>query len=450
MYDASKEMGIFYDTHVRLGETLRNDLAGYRDLNLGRLTDGLKALGDLRNQTYASFVDWKNQGSYAMHTLNQCEHTDYDIDVAVIFEQADLPEGAAAARTRICDALAQKCTNFTKEPEARKNAVTVWYADGYHIDFAIYRRRRDWHGNVVIEHAGGEDWTSRDPAAFTDWFTNQVSSKSPPTFLDSALGTTVTVQKGQLRRIVRLVKAFAKSRSSWSLPGGIIISTLVCEVYKSSSLRDDVALVDTLRSLLTRLKTNIQVENPAQPGMFFTSSERRRREVERLRDVLDEKLPSLDVLNRNDCTPKQAMSAWNEIFYHSYWSETKANLARSDVGDSGLTVDCWLANKEGGAVYRQHQSDSKPLPKGVHLRFRATPTGVALPYTVRWSVRNEGHEAKEDGALAHDSLKNSGEFHWTSTAYRGRHTMLCEILKDGLVVRRAQHFVRIAPGRWFR
>lgn len=446
MFDASKELNTFYENHVRLGTKLRNELGGYRDLNLQRLADGLKTLGDKKGVVYKTYVDSKNQGSYAMHTLNQCEHTDYDIDVAVIFEKDDLPDSAVDARVRVRDALLEKCSNFTKEPEARKNAVTIWYADGYHIDFAVYRRRTDWLGTTVIEHAGGDEWTSRDPMAYTDWFTKQVDSKSPPTLFQTVLGMSVSVPKGQLRRIVRFVKAFARSRSAWALPGGIIITSLVCEVYKPHTSRDDVALVETLKALLARLQGSIEVENPVQQGVYFTSSDRKRREVERLRDMLEEKLPSLDVLSQASCTPKQAMGAWDRIFWHRYWSDAKKDLARSAATGAGLAIECWLAKKSEGPVYKQHISDSTALPKGIHLRFTAKPEGIAPPYNVRWSVRNEGHEAQEAGELSHDNMKSASEPYWTSTAFRGRHKMICEVLKDGTIVRRAEHFVRIASG----
>lgn len=389
-------------------------------------------------------------GLYAMHTLNQCEHTDYDIDVGVIFEKDDLPADPAQARQRVRDALQKKMegTNFSKDPDARKNAVTVWYADGYHIDFAVYRRSTNWMGLPVVEHAGGDAWTERDPMAYTNWFDKQVSAKSPPTVLESLLGTAVSVPKGQLRRIVRYVKAFARSRSAWSLPGGIVISTLVCEVYKPDVSRDDVALVNTLNALLARLKSYIDVENPIRPGTHFTESARRRREVERLRDELEAKLPSLEVLRNDDCTRRQAMGAWDTIFWHTYWSDARQEEARALLrADSGLLVQCWLAKSAQGPVYKQHKSDSKPLPKGVHLRFTVSAENLPGPYQVRWSVRNEGHEAKEDGSLAHDTMKDLGEAYWTSTAYKGRHLLICEIIQNGSTLRRAEHVVRIGPGR---
>jgi hypothetical protein len=451
VFDASAELNSFYENHVRLGTKLRNDLAGYRDLNLQRITDGLKLLGEKNGVVYKSYSEYKNQGSYAMHTLNQCEHTDYDIDVALIFEKDDLPVSAANARMRVRDALQEKMkgTNFSKDPDARKNAVTVWYSDGYHIDFAVYRRRTDWLGNTVVEHAGGDEWTARDPMAYTNWFTNQVDSKSPPTVFHTALYYKVAVPSGQLRRIVRFVKAFARSRSAWALPGGIIITTLVCEVYKQDPMRDDLALVNTLKALLARLKSSTHVENPVLPGVYFTSLDRRHREVERLRDELEAKLPSLDVLNHADCTLKQAMGAWDAIFWHDFWSDAKKEAARSALISTGLAIECWLAKKSEGPVYKQHKSDSTALPKGVHLRFTAVPDGVVPPYDVRWAVRNEGHEAKEDRALEHDTMKSANEPYWTSTAYKGRHKMICEVIKDGITVRRGEHLVRIGPGRRF-
>lgn len=449
MFDVSPELNIFYENHVRLGTNLRQDLASYRDLNLQRITDGLKLLGEKKGITYKTWVDCKNQGSYAMHTLNQCVHTDYDIDVAVIFENNDVPASAAAARMLVRDALQEKMkgTNFSKDPDARKNAVTVWYSDGYHIDFAIYRRRTTFFGNTVIEHAGGDEWTERDPMAYTNWFIGQIDSKSPPTAWETLLGTKVTVPKGQLRRIVRFVKAFARSRSAWALPGGIIITALVCEVYKPNATRDDIALADTLKALLIRLKSSVQVENPVGESFYFTATERRRREVERLRDELEAKLPSLDVLYTADCTRRQAMEAWDAVFWHDFWSNVKKEIARSALVSNGLTIECWLAKTRQGPVYKQHKSDAAALPKGLHLRFTVVPTGIAAPYDVRWSVRNEGHEAKEDGSLEHDTLKSAGQPYWTSTAYKGRHKMICEVIKNGVTVCRGEHLVRIGPGR---
>ena len=65
-----------------------------------------------------------------MHTLNQHPDNEYDIDTGVVFAADALPTTALAARQLIADALRATGGAFSKEPEARTNAVTVWYAEG--------------------------------------------------------------------------------------------------------------------------------------------------------------------------------------------------------------------------------------------------------------------------------------------------------------------------------
>src|SRR5690349_7018177 len=220
-HNVHADLNKFYDDHVRLGTARRKVLAERRDACLARLRDGLKALGAKVGATYKSYQRAVNQGSYAMHTLNQHPEGEYDIDVAVIFANDDLPANAKDARQRIADALVEAGGGFRTEPEARTNAVTVWYADNTHVDLAIYREVKGFWGDR-LEHAGGDTWAERDPNAITDWFTRQVDERSP--------GLLADVRDQQLRRVVRWIKAFARSRLSWSLPGGMILTALAVEV----------------------------------------------------------------------------------------------------------------------------------------------------------------------------------------------------------------------------
>src|SRR2546428_2926149 len=139
IFNVHADLNKFYENHVRLGEDRRKVLAGYRDACLARLTEGLKKLGEGRGVKYRTFDRYVNQGSYPMRTLNQHPNDEYDIDVAVIFKKDDLPATAVEARKRVTDALLEAGGNFRKDPEARTNAVTVWYADGAHVDLAVYR-----------------------------------------------------------------------------------------------------------------------------------------------------------------------------------------------------------------------------------------------------------------------------------------------------------------------
>lgn len=61
----------------------------------------------------------------------------------------------------VADALKRRTKQFNAEPEVKTSCVRVNYVDGYHVDFAIYRREyNEWNDSWVYEHAGA-DWTER-------------------------------------------------------------------------------------------------------------------------------------------------------------------------------------------------------------------------------------------------------------------------------------------------
>ncbi|SAK53967.1 hypothetical protein AWB77_01487 [Caballeronia fortuita] len=441
MFNLHTELNVFYNEHVRLPQKLRNDLAGYRDLNVKRLKEGLDELTAQTGVRHAHPVDVQNQGSYAMHTLNQSDSAGYDIDVALVFDEKDLPSDAAMARARVEAALLKRCSNFTQPPEARKNAVTVWYAENYHIDFAVYRKRSDWIGIETVEHAGADGWSPRKPADFASWFDKQLESHDRGDLFRALLG--ITVEKHQLRRVVRLVKAFARSRSGWSLPGGIVLTTLVCEVYRSDANRDDVALYNTLVALRGRLRASREVLCPVPNHKSLVGSERRQKEMDRLLKCVDSALTSLAPLFTADCTRERALSAWKSVFNHRYWG-TQIQEARVAQNASALLLECGLAKRDKGTPYGTYSSGSSILPKGVHLRFRLKQTSVLPPFQVRWTVENEGDEATDDNQVTWTRYTSNHEALWTNTKYRGRQRMKCEVLKDGKVLESTTHIVRIS------
>lgn len=313
MYDLHKELNEFFGTHVRLGKDAKNELARFRDNSLGRLKTGLDKLGEKRNRTYAYPAETKNQGGYAMDTLNQARNNDYDIDVALIFEKNEIADAAKGARERIRDAFIETGGQFKETPTASKNAVTVWYSTGQHLDFAIYRKNVDEYGNDIIEHASGNDWKKRDPDAVTDWFRERVLTLSPKQ------ENGATVEDKQLRRIVRLIKFFTKSRTNWTLPGGMIVSALAVECYQPSQHRDDRALLKTLEVMQSRLNVYTWVDSPID-GSVLIDNDKRQAEIERLRDRLSELIPKMGVLYTANCTREQARNAWREFFNHEYWN----------------------------------------------------------------------------------------------------------------------------------
>jgi len=250
-----------------------------------------------------------------MKTINQHPANDYDIDVGVVFKKEDLkgPQGAdkTALDTRkmVCDAVQDK--RFKKQPEIRQNCVRVYYNEGHHVDMPIYRECEDENGKTVFELAG-TDWKASDPEAVTRWFNQAVIDKSP----DETNGR-------QMRRIVRLLKFWCKSRDSWNMPSGFIISKLVDECYVSVKDRDAQALYVTMVRIKNRLASQLDVYHPVLFGEKI--SDGKEAAMQELKDRLKTAIDNLADLLDDDCTSQTALKAWKKCFNHSYFAEAIKN-----------------------------------------------------------------------------------------------------------------------------
>ena len=319
MVDVHTELNEFYDDWVRIGDGQRKKLEAARDACLARLNRGMEQLGDERGQNYQTIASFIEQGSFAMETLNQHPRGESDIDIAVIFRKEDLPTTALEARKRVADALDMGGGNFVRRPNARTNAVTVWYADGSHVDFAVYREEKRMFGGTRLEHAG-PDWRELDPLAVTEWFAERVETLSPE-FL-------TTVRKHQFRRVVRWVKMFARSRVRWNLPGGMILSALLAETYRPHRKRDDIALYATLKATVARLEDSLVVRNPVDRSHELTRNPKRLAQMKDLLAALADALDELATINEGACTRKKTLRVWGKFFNHGYWREAAVDEPR--------------------------------------------------------------------------------------------------------------------------
>jgi hypothetical protein len=437
IFDANNHLITFYAKHVRLGRARHVALAERRESCLNLLEDGLRRLGDKRHREYRSYVRVFNQGSYAMHTLNQHPKKEYDIDVAVIFKEEDLPTTSLRARQRVADALRASLNNFATKPLARTNAVTAWYDEGQHVDLAVYRKVTDSSGLSYLEHAG-PTWRQRDPREISRWFFAHDKALSPKRVLGASVG------KGQFRRVVRLVKAFARSRLSWQLPGGLILSTLVAEVYQPDPDRDDVAFYKTLVALQSRLKKTPKVHYPVPPGNAFTDKPEVAAQVGRLLEKLDFVLPHLEILKKPACLQSEALRAWDWVFYHSYWREKarQAELAEL-IEPEVLQIRVGLADHENGPIKSNRRGVNVVVSKGTWLRFSLRRRlDIESPFIVRWEIRNHEDVAirAEDRRQEHVGNETT---HWQEASHEGRHSVICKIIKDGKVLARGIRPIRV-------
>src|SRR5699024_4946598 len=214
MYDCSTEFSKYYREKVVLPESKQNELREKRKLNVDRLKKGIEKYNEENKTSYKVSED-RIQGSMAMHTVVQNDHNNYDIDVGIVFEKENLGDiGPLATRNMVSSALKKETWQFTEDPEVKTSYVRIKYSEGYHVDFAIYRRFKDygWEENYSYEHAGFE-WSVRDLKALEDWFKDEIKEKGDV-----------------LRKVIRLSKTFCRSRESWKeMPSGLIQTVLCSE-----------------------------------------------------------------------------------------------------------------------------------------------------------------------------------------------------------------------------
>lgn len=447
MFDLSSKFNTFYGSYVVLPQVDQDELHNKKNLNIQRLKDGLKEYNVEHNTSY-TVVDYCVQGSVAMYTVVQNEKNDYDIDVAVVFNKSDLSDkGAQATRNMVADALKRKTKQFNAEPEVKTSCVRVKYADGYHIDFAVYRRSWDADNDCwKYEHAGA-DWTERELKGLTEWFKTQNDDSD-----------------GKLRKAVRLSKMFCKSRDSWkNMPSGLLQTVLCDEKLRASYSRIDELFYYTMKEVVGRLEDDNTVSAPVDNGRDLTPRKSDLQKMTNWKNRLKSKLEDLDILFRDDCSQEDALQAWYGFFNHDYWREQQNSEASNylqsmrqksaikpfddneqfieDIFPMNLShtvnVNC-IVSGDGWRPKPIRQFLSmlqKFLPHNFEIRCSVASTNVPYPYDVYWKVKNAGPEAERKNQLRGQVFKD-GKSIVEHTSFFGNHYIECYIVKNGYCVAR--------------
>jgi hypothetical protein len=85
----------------------------------------------------------------------------------------------------------------------------------------------------------------------------------------------------------------------------------------------------TMKEIKDRLANSIEVNNPNDGSQSLLLVQADRDKMDNLYSRLDTYLKKLDVLFNLDCTNKQAIEAWNEIFKHDFWEYDEKNIANA-------------------------------------------------------------------------------------------------------------------------
>ena len=438
MFDLSNELEEFLNEEVVLSDKEQKKLKRLRKININRLKAGLKEYNEEKGTNYRIIHDII-QGSAQMYTVIQKEQKDYDVDVAIVFDEENISDISAITIRRIVkEALAKNTKQFNAQPEVKTSCVRLHYAEGYHIDFAIFKRTKDMFNHYGYEHAGA-DWTKRDIKGVENWFNIENQNSS-----------------GLLRKVVRLSKQMCNTRLN--MPSGLIQTALCAEMlYQSDRL--DIALYETIKRIKTRLDGYTRVTIPVDNNRSLTD---RLVDVERVlkyKNLLSNALSKLEVLEKYGCTRADALAAWGAVFNHEYWNDSLNESMQQNsslaVRDSHLPVkyshteefieDKYFINDPEEVELKTTVTNIpgfRDMPLDEYL-LRNTPRlrhGVKIKCELQgnkyydydyllWKVRNVGKLAKQNDMIRGQIIKR-GSCITEPCSFYGDHYIECYLIKN--------------------
>lgn len=454
MYDLSSKFNTFYTSCVVLPKADQDELYNKKSLNIQRLKDGLNEYNE-ENKTSYSIVEDCVQGSVAMSTVVQNDDSDYDIDVAVVFDKNALDnKRAQATRNIVADALRRKTKQFDAEPEIKTSSVRIKYAEGYHIDFAVYRRYFDSFNDCWIYEHAGSDWSQRELKGLSKWFKTQNDSSN-----------------GKLRKVVRLSKMFCKSRDSWkNMPSGLLQTILCDEKLQDTYERIDELFYYTMKEVVKRIEADTSVAAPVDNDRDLTPRKSDKKKMTNWKNRLKSKLEDLDVLFKDSCTKDDAIQAWYGFFNHDFWNEQIVESASyslnsvvksvrsfvdteqfiDDLYPENLSYYCRVSCHVSGNGWRQKSLSEfltllkHFLPHNFEIKCVMVDTNCPHPDTILWKVKNVGPEAQRRNQLRGQIVEKGNSIIEHSNFF-GNHYIECYIIKDKVCVARER--IKIPIGR---
>ncbi|MDE8220832.1 nucleotidyltransferase [Erysipelothrix rhusiopathiae] len=447
MYDCSKEFNEFYRKKVVLPAKKQNELRQKRKLNIKRIKSGLLEYNAEKNTNY-KISEERIQGSMAMHTITQNDENDYDIDVGIVFESDNLDQlGPLATRNMVANALERKTNQFAKVPDVKTSCVRLKYSfEGYHVDFAVFKRYKHFlkKDEYIYEHAGSE-WSIRHLKALEEWFNEEIKN----------LGD-------DLRKITRLSKMFCKSRDSWrNMPSGLI-QTIVCnENLFTNSTRLDESFYFTMKAIVSRLNTYLEVHAPVDNKRALVTRETDYQSMKKWKSRLDSNLANLDILFDTKCTYKEALNAWAQFFNHSYWNELYSSTRNESFGvgkaydfddteefiedlypiyeQYDVTIDCRVSGNGFSAMPILDYLDKLGLrsksfiPHNFSIKCKIGYTNCPSFDKILWKVLNVGSEAERRNNIRGQIFDKGSEISENSK-FLGEHFIECYLIKNGICV----------------
>lgn len=391
------------------------------------------------------------QGSYKYGTLIRPVHLgeEYDVDVGVYF-QWDGDEDIEPTAKQLRDWTQQELHGYKKinsdvkrieDPPKQRCSRTV-FDKQFHIDTPVYHFNADTDKRRLA--CLSDKWEDSDPKAIYKWFKEAVGES----------------ERGQLRRLVRYLKAWAAvsfDDAQDSRPSSILLTVLTTDAYKDLWLRrlwddleDDDALVAVIKGVHGRLFDDKTVPNP------IDTEENLNRISDEAWDGFLPRLQSLrDIAERAQEAADEAAASliWSEAFsFLMPLPETdEVEVVDENTGCAVMQlpeIDIEVHSRNPKRFISRHRNEVPYVAKDCDLTFTIVNPHIVPEYaSVEWTVRNEGGEASNISDFGHRRMGVRMLTANEHTAYAGRHFMDCVVRLHGQVyaVRRVPVSVSSLP-----
>jgi hypothetical protein len=328
------------------------------------------------------------------------------------------------------------------------------------------------------------NWPHSNPKGYSEWFLSRMAVVFGSRRMALAMEAKASVEsipehrvRTPLQSAIQILKRHRDQMFDGheNKPISIILTTLAAHAYQQ-----ETKIGDALFGILRRMDQFIEnrsgvswVPNPTDEAENFADRwegmpERKKAFYDWLEQAREDFARAAIKTNR-----EAALSTLEPRFGKTLITEAKLRRTSPTTGQYlssriGAAVNLlnpahrqpppWHVSNQGKvwiepAVYSrdgyrptQFESDGSALPKHGALRFEAD-TNVPKPYKVYWQVVNTGREASDANSLRggfDEGVVEQGKLtRKEDTLYRGRHSIECFIVKDGLAVRSGQFIVNI-------
>jgi len=390
-------------------------------------------------------------------------------------------------------------------PEGSRRCWTLKYADAskFHLDVLpaipddpTYLMSKGVAGKFAISAIQITDkttwdrdtaWPKSNPRGYREWFRERMYigfTRRGRVAVYNARGEVEKVPEyrsdSPLQKLVKLLKRHrdVKYRDDEDKPISIILTTLASQAYEGEE-----SLVEAFENVIPRMRDYLKsqkgaywIANPVDPDENFADKwaenpRKARLFLEWLSSIEEEFANIVDPATKELAADnlERRFAICNSTAFRDKVNETLAVGRRGVNAASSILDSCNLpvvphqqrpkwpmslvysvevsASASSSSIFysKALRNDDEELPKGMRLDFHAQ-TNVPRPFDVHWQIVNTGTEAALDGGLRGgiEPAKSAGVgglYRREGTKYKGRHWIMCYIVKDGRCVARSSEFV---------